>query len=85
MTISFDQIQVAINKSGANAVHGAAIKQMSGDSESFYEMGFQPENLGDVYKVLTVAYEQMSDASRAISFAKTQAELEDFANKSKGD
>jgi hypothetical protein len=82
MPISKEQVQQAIVRFGAVQVHDAAIKKMGGDASLFDQMGFVPLNLGDVYRVLTIAYEEMGEASRAISYAKTQAELNDFEKKS---
>jgi hypothetical protein len=80
MSITKHQIQDAINLHGAVNVHAAAIAQMEGKVDKFSRMGFEPENLGCVYKVLQESYRQMGDANRAINFAKTQAELEKFRN-----
>ena len=80
MSITKIQIQDAINTHGAVNVHAAAIAKMGGKADKFTSMGFAPENLGCVYKVLQEAYNQMGEANQAISFAKTQAELEQFKN-----
>ncbi len=80
MSITKNQIQDAINLHGAANVHKAAIAQMEGKIDKFTSMGFSPDNLGCVYKVLQEAYNQMGEANQAISFAKTQADLEKFRN-----
>jgi len=81
MPISIEKIQSAINEHGAQAVLEAAKKQMAGDTDQFAAMGFIPESMGCVYKVMTVAYEQMGEAARAIDYAKTQAELTELISR----
>jgi hypothetical protein len=81
MAISNAQIQTAINERGAQAVYDAALKQMAGDTARFVDMGFSPNTMGCVHKVMTVAYEQLGDAAKVIDYAKTQAELDAIAKK----
>lgn len=78
--ITPEQIGDAILEHGALAVYNAAAAHMT-DSASLHAVGLQPETLGDVNRALSVAYQRMTDAERAIENAAASSALRMIGDK----
>ncbi len=69
-------IAAAIQQHGAAAVYAAAHRHASGDtSRGLRSVGIQPETMADVWSAMSVAYNAMTDAERAIEAASASSDL----------
>jgi hypothetical protein len=67
-------IELAIDAHGAKTVYEAAYRHMGG-AKSLADVGLTPSNMGEVDFAMTVAYEHLSEAQRAIDYADATSKL----------
>ena len=73
-------IACAIDKHGACKVYRLCIDTMESKG-SLQEIGITSENMGDVYAIMSAAYDRLSPADKAIDYAQAGSALEQIANK----
>lgn len=68
----------AIETHGARAVYGAAIAQMEGRTPDLRSLGLEPETLGDVDRIMSLAFRRLSGAEKLIDRVQAQHRLDNL-------
>lgn len=70
-----DAIAAAISEHGALAVYTAAHRHSAGAAPDLSSVGLTASTMGDVWRILDTAYSHLTEAEKAIDYAKSTSLL----------